>query len=91
MRYDSDQTHSGLHHDSTPLKVYAAGDHPPFYVQQTLIAGVSKKLADFCTAQTCLNGTEYEVLRIFLSWLVNRTLVDGSQTVLVQAWKFGAR
>ncbi|KAM0722408.1 hypothetical protein Q7P37_001849 [Cladosporium fusiforme] len=39
-----------LQHHRSPLKIYAARDHPPFYIQRTLPGGVSKKLADFCVA-----------------------------------------
>lgn len=88
--FGTDITRSRLAHDSTPLKISATGNHPPFYIQKTLLAAVSKNLADYCVAHGSLK-LEYEVLRMFMAWIIDRKVTKGSQKTLVQAWKFGAR
>lgn len=68
---------------------------PPFYIQKTILASVSKELADdlqpdregICRLYT----TTYEALRIFISWLLRYPIQTKSQELLAQSWRFGAR
>jgi hypothetical protein len=68
---------------------------PPFYIQKTILANVSKDLADdlqpdregICRLYT----TTYEALRIFIGWLLQYPIQSKSQELLAQSWRFGAR
>jgi hypothetical protein len=68
---------------------------PPFYVQRTILASVSKELADDLQPDRkgiCrLNTTTYEALRIFIGWLLRYPIQSKSQELLAQSWRFGAR
>jgi hypothetical protein len=76
------------------MKVSAV-DGPPFCIQRTLLASVSKELADelypgsdgICRLET----TTYAVLRIFFGWILRCPIQSRSQKLLAQSWTFGAR
>lgn len=68
---------------------------PPFYIQKTILASVSKELADDLKPDhegICrLCTTTYDALRIFIAWLLRYPIESKSQELLAQSWRFGAR
>jgi hypothetical protein len=68
---------------------------PPFYIQKTILASVSKELAEDLQPDRkgiCrLNTTTYKALRIFIGWLLRYPIQSKSQELLAQSWRFGAR
>ena len=80
--------------DDRTLKVSAVSG-PPFYVQKTILASVSKELADDLQPDhegICrLCTTTYDALRIFIGWLLRYPIQSKSQELLAQSWRFGAR
>ena len=86
--------HSQLQADDRILAVSAVSG-PPFYIQKTILASVSKELADDLQPDKegiCrLCTTTYEALRIFIGWLLRYPIQSKSQELLAQSWRFGAR
>ena len=86
--------HSQLQADNVILGVSAVSG-PPFYIQKTILASVSKELADDLRPDhegVCrLYTTTYEALRIFIGWILRYPIQSKSQELLAQSWRFGAR
>lgn len=86
--------HSQLQVDDHTLAVSAVNG-PPFYIQRTILASVSKELANDLRPDRegiCrFNTTTYEALRIFIGWLLRCPIQSKSQELLAQSWRFGAR
>ena len=86
--------HSQLQADDRIMAVSAVSG-PPFYIQKTILASVSKELADDLQPDQqgiCrLCTTTYEALRIFIGWLLRYPIQSKSQELLAQWWRFGAR
>lgn len=86
--------YSQLQADNVILGVSAVSG-PPFYIQKTILASVSKELADdlqpdregICRLYT----TTYDALRIFIGWVLRYPIQSKSQELLAQSWRFGAR
>jgi hypothetical protein len=85
---------SQLQADHQTKKVGAVSG-PPFCIQRTLLASISKELADELYPGSdgiCrLEATTYEALRIFFSWILRFPIRSRSQELLAQSWRFGAR
>ena len=86
--------HSQLQTDDRILAVSAVNG-PPFYIQKTILASVSKDLADDLRPDRdgiCrFNTTTYEALHIFIGRLLRYPIQSKSQELLAQSWRFGAR
>ena len=77
--------HSQLQADNVILGVSAVSG-PPFYIQKTILASVSKELADDLRPDhegVCrLYTTTYEALRIFIGWILRYPIQSKSQELL---------
>lgn len=84
-----------LQSNETLLKITTLNaGRPCFYVQKTLLSGVSEKLVSSLytvSGTTYMDCGTYDVLKTFLGWLVSRRVEGGTQMSLVEAWRFGAR
>jgi len=64
-----------------------------FYIQKTMLASVSSKLAKHCTSRggLIILPIESDVLTIFFEWVLRRPVQIDKQDTMVRAWQFGRK